>query len=133
MESFSTLLDKVRIKRNIIIKYEILSCPKEAVHSLNKSFSYFRGLVVVGCRFESNCPLVGPGTIGGVSSEAVFLKDPSPYLSEFRRKPQKHMENSHKKLCWIMKNEINLLENTKEQLLLQFEIIKLNPCRRFFR
>ena len=39
--------------------------------------------------FESNCPLVGPGTIGGVLSVGVFLRDPSPYLGEFRRKPLK--------------------------------------------
>ena len=38
---------------------------------------------LVGCRFESNCPLVGPGTIGGVPSVGVFLRDPSPYLCEF--------------------------------------------------
>ena len=30
-----------------------------------------------GCRYESNCPLVGPGTIGGVPSVVVFLRDPS--------------------------------------------------------
>ena len=40
-----------------------------------------------GCRYKSNCPLVGPGTIGGMPSVGVFLKDPSPYLREFRRKP----------------------------------------------
>ena len=42
-----------------------------------------------GCRYESNCPLVGPGTIGGVPSVGVFLRYPSPYLREFRRKPRK--------------------------------------------
>ena len=37
----------------------------------------------VGCRFESNCPLVGPGTIGGIPSVGVFLRDPIPYLRKF--------------------------------------------------
>ena len=43
-----------------------------------------------GCRYESNCPLVGPGSIGGLPSVGVFLRDPSPYLAEFRRKPRKN-------------------------------------------
>ena len=42
-----------------------------------------------GCRYESNCPLMGPGTIGGLPSVGVFLRDPSPYLREFWRKPRK--------------------------------------------
>ena len=41
-------------------------------------------VVVVGLS-----PLVGPGTIGGMPSVRVFVKDPSPYLREFRRKPRK--------------------------------------------
>ena len=31
---------------------------------------------------------MGPGPIGGVPSVGVFLRDPSPYLREFRRKPR---------------------------------------------
>ena len=42
-----------------------------------------------GCRHESNCLLVGPGTVGGVPSVGVFLWDPSPYLRDFRRTPRK--------------------------------------------
>ena len=42
---------------------------------------------VVG--FKANCPLVGPGLIGGVPSVGIFLRDPSPYLLEFWRKPRK--------------------------------------------
>ena len=42
-----------------------------------------------GCRYESNCPLVGPRPVGGEPSAGVFLRDPSPYLREFRRKPRK--------------------------------------------
>ena len=41
---------------------------------------------LVGCMFESNCPLVGPGTTGGAPTVGVFLRDPSPYLREFQRK-----------------------------------------------
>ena len=40
-----------------------------------------------GWRYESNCPLVRPGTIGGVPSVGGFLRDPCPYLREFLRKP----------------------------------------------
>ena len=42
----------------------------------NKSNTCFR--LLVDCRIESNCP--GTGTIGGMPSVGVFLKDPSPYL-----------------------------------------------------
>ena len=51
----------------------------------NKSNTCFR--LLVDCRIESNCP--GTGTIGGMPSVGVFLKDPSPYLRKFRRKPWK--------------------------------------------
>ena len=56
-----------------------------------------------GCRVEANCPLVrlepvwgvlsvgdlskGPKPMDGMPSVEVFLKDPSPYLREFWRKP----------------------------------------------
>ena len=64
-------------------------CPFKLCH-----YQHFqRGLVswFVGCRFKANCPLVGPGPFGGVPSVGggVFLRDPSPYLREFRRKPRK--------------------------------------------
>ena len=38
---------------------------------------------LIGCTFESNCPLLGPGSTGGVLSVRVFLRYPSPYLREF--------------------------------------------------
>ena len=38
-------------------------------------------VVVVG--FEANCPLVGPGPMGGVPFVGVFLRNPSPYLCKF--------------------------------------------------
>ena len=41
---------------------------------------------LVVCRLKANYPLVGPGPIVGVPSMGVFLRDPSKYLREFRRK-----------------------------------------------
>ena len=46
-------------------------------------------IVVVVVNFVSNSPLVGPGTVGGMPSVGVFLRDPSQYLCEFRGKPRK--------------------------------------------
>ena len=43
---------------------------------------------LVDCRFESNCPHVGPVVVGGVPFVGVFLKDPSPYLCELNWKVQ---------------------------------------------
>ena len=45
------------------------------------------GWMLVSCRLKANSPLVGFGPIGGVPSVEVFLRDPSSYLREFRRKP----------------------------------------------
>ena len=45
--------------------------------------------MLVGCRVKANFPLVGPEPIEEVSFVGVFLRDPSPYLREFRRKPRK--------------------------------------------
>ena len=43
-------------------------------------------MIVVGCNkpVVSNYLLVGPETIGGMLPVGVFLRDPSPYLREFR-------------------------------------------------
>ena len=46
-------------------------------------------LIIQGCRVKANCPLVGPGRLGAVPSMGIFLRDPSSYLREFRRKPLK--------------------------------------------
>ena len=43
----------------------------------------------VGCRVKANYPLVRLGPVRGVHSLVVFLRDPSPYLHEFRRKTRK--------------------------------------------
>ena len=42
-----------------------------------------------GCRFESNCPLVGPGTIDRMPSAGVYQRDPFPYLPRFGENPGK--------------------------------------------
>ena len=42
-----------------------------------------------GGSFKANCSLVGPGPTGGVPSMGLFLRNPSPYLREFLRKPRK--------------------------------------------
>ena len=60
-----------------------------ATFRLKFYFLLFADDWLVGCRFESNSPLVGPGTIGGVHSVGVFLRDSSWYLHEFQRKPRK--------------------------------------------
>ena len=44
---------------------------------------------LVGYRCKANCPLVGPGPIGGVPSVGIILRDFRPYLREFCRKPRK--------------------------------------------
>ena len=51
---------------------------------------------LVDCKFESSFPLVGPGIIGGMASVRVFLRDPNPYLSEFRRKSRKGRQSKPK-------------------------------------
>ena len=51
--------------------------------------------VVVGCPDKSrlvgksSCPLVASGTIGGMPSVGIVLRDPNSYLREFRRKRRK--------------------------------------------
>ena len=45
--------------------------------------------VGLGCRIKSNCLYVKHRSMEGVLFVGVFLRDPSPYLSEFWRKPRK--------------------------------------------
>ena len=49
------------------------------------------GWVGLGCKVKGDYPHVGPGPAagGGVPSSGIFLRDPSPYFHEFRRKPRK--------------------------------------------
>ena len=57
------------------------------VYGSNFRSGDFEGWVVVGVK--ADCLRDGPRPICGVPSVGVFLRDPSPYLSEFRRKPRK--------------------------------------------
>ena len=83
MKTFYLLSDFVNfVSKNWKGKSMIYST---SFQSRGRSRSVEDGLLVVGCRFESNCPLVGPGTIDGMPSVGVFLRDPSPYLREFRK------------------------------------------------
>ena len=52
---------------------------------LNTQFLDIRGDVGV----KADCLKKGPRPIGGLPSMGVFLRDPSPYLRKFRRKPRK--------------------------------------------
>ena len=45
-----------------------------------------------GCSVKANCPLVGPGPVGRVTSVGVFLKYSCPYLSKFWRKTSENSE-----------------------------------------
>ena len=74
---------------NFISKYMILLLLWDFLIGsiVRKCYSCNVGWLVIS--FESNCPLVGPGTVSGMPSVEVFLKDPSPYLREFWRKPRK--------------------------------------------
>ena len=60
-------------------------CPNTFARTLEVPLLIYT-LWLVGCRFKSNCPLVGPGTIDDISSVVVFLGDRNSYLREFRRK-----------------------------------------------
>ena len=74
LENFYLSKDKrFNTSENILCLYMNISTNK----TLNKQQVERVGL---GCRFQTNCPLVGPGPIGGVPSVGVFLRDPSPYL-----------------------------------------------------
>ena len=46
-----------------------------------------KGWLVVG--YKTNCLLVGSGPVDGMASMGAFLRDPSPYFREFRRKQRK--------------------------------------------
>ena len=70
------------------------------------------------CRFESNCPLVEPGTTGGMPSVGVFLRDPNLYLCEFRRKPRKTPND------WVNKRSRDIMEYN-EYYIVAFCIIQL--------
>ena len=43
----------------------------------------------VCCRIKTDFPTVGPLLLRGMPSVEIFLRDPSPHIREFRRKPWK--------------------------------------------
>ena len=45
----------------------------------------------VGVGDKADCLKKGPRPIGGMPSVGVFLRDPSPYLHEFRKKTYKNL------------------------------------------
>ena len=59
---------------------------KDCVHKWYFTCAVYR---LVGCRVKAKCPVVGPRPVRGVPSVGVFLRDPSPYLREFRKTPGK--------------------------------------------
>ena len=46
----------------------------------------------IGCRDKANCPHVKPWLLEKCPPWGAFLKDLSPYLREFRRKPRKALK-----------------------------------------
>ena len=67
----------------------ILDCffIKQCIEKSGKFWYWLRS--GCGCRLKSSSPLVEVGTIGGMSFVGIFLRDPNPYLHEFRKKPRK--------------------------------------------
>ena len=80
--SLATEEKKIYVRKN----FDLFS-----FHCSSFSHILFSGykVVLVGCSVKASCPLVGPRSVGGVLSVGVFLRDPSTYLSEFRRKSRK--------------------------------------------
>ena len=55
-------------------KYKIIFFNTFILNLLDKTENNIRWVILlVGCRFKSNCPLMGPGTMGGMSSMGIFL------------------------------------------------------------
>ena len=55
----------------------------------SKYSNNFAAYITCSCRVKPDCLLVGSGTIGGMPSLGVFLREPDPYLREFRLKSRK--------------------------------------------
>ena len=54
-----------------------------------KSFKIDFIFITGGVGLKADCLNIRPRPVGGLPSVGVFLRDPSPYLREFRRKPRK--------------------------------------------
>ena len=74
---------------------------------------------------KSNYPLMIPGPTVGMSSMAIFLKNPSPYLREFRRKPRKNPNDTElghcEKTWWHRRRVMNVYS-----MILYFKYIQIN-------
>ena len=89
--NFLTLILKKKYLKSLMVEPYVCD-------NLNQIYRFFffvfkgkkiKKWVMLGSRFTPNFPSVGPRPAGAVPSVGVFLIDPSPYLGEFRRKPQK--------------------------------------------
>ena len=58
--------------------------------------------VLDGVGVKADCLNIGPRPIGGLPSVGVFLRDPSPYLRKFRRKPWKTFNGYVNKRDWLL-------------------------------
>ena len=56
---------------------------------ITKVLIAFKSWIGLNWGIKANYPHVMPGPIGRVPSVRVFLRDPNPYLCEFRWKPKK--------------------------------------------
>ena len=74
------------------MEQEVPKCTHRSGDCFTMGFHAKHNAMMIGCRCKSNCPLVGPGTISGMSFVGVFLRDPNLYLCEFRRKPWKTLK-----------------------------------------
>ena len=82
---------KLKVK-NKIVKLKISRLQRKLkkasmCYSFSKRKLYKIKVVVV--EFEADCLAGGSRSMGGMCSVGVFVRDPSPYLRKFRRKPQK--------------------------------------------
>ena len=64
---------------------KILKVYLKQLWNISKSVDW----LLVRCKVKANCSFMGAGPVGEVPSVEVFLRDPSPYVREFRRKPRK--------------------------------------------
>ena len=87
---------------------------------LNNYFKYFihvGSINTVCCRIECNCPLVWPGTMGGMPSVGVFPRDPSSYL--------RYIKNVLMKNFFISAKHCEVKCNSRQNLFLNWSDILL--------
>ena len=81
-------------------------------HLYKLLFKFFI-LILIGYKdsryfFKSNCPRVGLGTIGGMSSVGIFLRDPNLYLLRWLKKNSFWLFSM---MCHGLKNKFFLLSS----------------------